>query len=218
MSYSESMSAQNEAQKRVKKYTRPEEKQPNFATILPIGSKVRSKLKAQLEPRLSHGGVPSLGKRKTARPFSPNAPMHLVLKAKRAKGLWSLLHRKNKAQVNSMIYVYAARFKVRVYRASVVGNQIHLLVKAHERKHLADFLRVLAGRIAVTISGARKHVKKIGRFWDYLYWSRLVNWGNEFSRVRNYLSEVLKENLLPKSTKPSERPEEWNQEAPEIEI
>ena len=87
-----------------------------------------------------------------------------------------------------MIYVYAHRFKVKVYRAANVGNHLHLLVKATEKKHLADYLRVLAGRIAVTVTGAQKFVKRIGRFWDYLYWSRLVNWGRDFYNVRKYVT------------------------------
>jgi REP element-mobilizing transposase RayT len=162
-------------------------KQTNFAETLPVGSKVRSKLKSQLDPRVSHGGAPSIRKRKTIRPFSPNIPVHLVLRSKRAKGMWSLLHRKNQAKVNSMVYVYAHRFKVKVYRMANVGNHLHLLVKAAEKKHLADYLRVLAGRIAVAVSGAQKYIKRIGRFWDYLYWSRLVNWGRDFYNVRKYV-------------------------------
>jgi REP element-mobilizing transposase RayT len=162
--------------------------QTNFTELLPIGSKQRAKLKSQLTPRLTHGGAKSVKKRKTARPFSPGAPVHLVLKSKRAKGSWSLLHRKNQARVNAMIYVYAHRFKVKVYRAANVGNHLHLLLKASEKKHLADYLRVLAGRVAVTVSGAQKGVKKIGRFWDYLYWSRLVNWGRDFYYARRYVS------------------------------
>ncbi len=166
-------------------------KQTKFPELLPIGSKVRSKLKANLEPRKSHGGLLSIRKRKTARPFSPQAPVHLVLKATRAKGTWSLLHRKNRARVQSMIYGYAARFKVKVYRASNVGDHLHLLVKAKEKKNLADFLRVLAGRIAVVVTGAKKYVKRIGKFWDYLYWSRLIQWGAEFYSVRKYVAEEI---------------------------
>ncbi|MBC7396308.1 MAG: transposase [Bdellovibrionales bacterium] len=171
-------------------------KQLKFTETLPIGSTERSKMRAMLDPRLSHGGNPSIKRRKTARPFAPKAPLHLVLRSARAKGTWSLLHHKNKATVTSMIYVYADRFKVTVYRAANLGNHIHLLVKATDRKNLADFLRVLAGRIAVVVTGAQKggyvngkfHVaKKIGRFWDYLYWSRLVNWGADFYRVRKYV-------------------------------
>ena len=100
-----------------------------------------------------------------------------------------MLHRKNKARVTAMIYVYAERFKVKVYRAANVGNELHLLVKAKERKHLADFLRVLAGRIAVSVTGAQKLVKQVGKFWDYLYWSKLINWGRDFYQARKYLLE-----------------------------
>ena len=86
-----------------------------------------------------------------------------------------------------MIYVYAARFKVHVYRAANVGDHLHLLVKSSDRKALADYLRVLAGRIAVTVSGAQKGVKRIGKFWDHLCWSRLVKWGREFHVVQRYV-------------------------------
>lgn len=145
------------------------------------------KAKSGFVPRTTHGGYESSGKRKTPRPFTPKAPMHLVLKSARAKGAWSLRHRKNHANVTAMIYVYSARFKVKVYRAANVGNHLHLLVKATNKKDLADYLRVLAGRIAITVSGARKHRKRIGRFWDHLYWSRLVAWKADFHRVQRYV-------------------------------
>ena len=141
-------------------------KQPLLHTTLPLSSKERSKLRATLLPRVRHGGQSSIKRRKTTRPFATNVPIHLVLKSKRAKGLWSLLHRKNKARVQVSIYQYAERFKIKVYSAANVGNHLHLLVKAYDRKNLADFLRVLAGRIAVTVTGAYKGVKRIGKFWS----------------------------------------------------
>ena len=162
-------------------------RQLNLADSLTLGSKERSKAKARLQPRATHGGLESRGKRKTERPFSPKAPIHIVLKSARAKGTWSLLHRKNHSRITSMIYVYAHRFKIHVYRAANVGNHLHLLVKASDRKNLADYLRVLAGRIAVTVTGAQKFVKKIGKFWDHLCWSRLVAWGKEFHYVQRYV-------------------------------
>jgi hypothetical protein len=158
-----------------------------LAQTLPLGSKARSKLSESFSPRITHGGLASLKKRKTPRPFSPEAPLHLVLSSERARGIWSLNHRKNKARVSSMIFVYAKRFKVKVYRIRNEGRELHLLVKAKERKHLADYLRVLAGRIAVTISGAQKYVKRIGKFWDSLYYSTLIRWGAEFYQVRQRL-------------------------------
>lgn len=118
------------------------------------------------------------------------------------------------------IYHYASRFKVHVYQSAVVHNHIHLFLKAHDRKALADYLRVLAGRTAVTITGAYKGVKKIGKFWDYLCWSRLVNWGKDFYNVRKYvlanqLEEVSKAHreLIRKGT----LVEQWDAEPPDLE-
>jgi hypothetical protein len=105
-----------------------------------------------------------------------------------------------------MVYVYAARFKIRIYRAAVSGRQIHLLVKASDRKNLADFLRVLAGRVAILITGARKHQKRVGKFWRDLCWSKLINWGAEFFGVRKLISEIqatkIGENLIQESFPP----------------
>jgi hypothetical protein len=159
-------------------------KQGKLSESLLIGSQERSRFKRGTESSPAHGGEASVGKRKDTRPFSPKVATHLVLKSKRARGIWSLRHRKNHAKVTAMIYVYAARFKVRVYRAANAGNTLQLLVKANDRKALADFLRVLAGRIAVTVSGAKKGIKRIGKFWNHLYWSRLVRWGREFHSVQ----------------------------------
>ena len=161
-------------------------KQLNLVETLAAG-KEKSKLKAKFQPRLTHGGRESKGKRKSTRPFAPKTSIHLVLKSKRASGAWSMKHRKNQSRITSMVYVYASRFRVQVYSFANVGDHLHLLVKASDRKDLADYLRVLAGRIAVTVSGAKKYVKKIGRFWDHLCWSRLVKWGKEFHLVQRYV-------------------------------
>jgi len=161
--------------------------QLTLSDSLPIGSKERSQVRARIQPRIAHGGYESRGKRKSSRPFSPKAPMHIVLKSARAKGVWSLKHRKNQSRIRSMVYVYAYRFRVHVYRFANVGNHLHLLVRAKDRKDLADYLRVLAGRIAVTVSGARKYVKRVGKFWDDLCWSRLVAWKKDFHFVQRYI-------------------------------
>lgn len=162
-------------------------KQVNLTEFLPLGSKEKRKTSAQFQPRLIHGGQDAKGKRKNSRPFTTKSSMHLILKSNRAKGAWSLRHRKNQSRITSMVYVYAARFRVHVYRFANAGDSLHLLVKANERKDLADFLRVLAGRVAITVSGARKHVKRIGKFWNYLCWSKLVKWGKEFHQVQRHV-------------------------------
>ena len=156
---------------------------------LPLSSEKRGELRASFSPRLTHGGKEAKGRRKSARPFSPKAPTHIVLTSLRAQGLWSLKHRKNQAKIQSQIYVYAARFKVQIYRTKNLGTELHLLVKCDDRKRMADYLRVLAGRIAISVTGARKHIKKIGKFWDSLCWSRLVNFGADFYQTRLALIE-----------------------------
>lgn len=88
-----------------------------------------------------------------------------------------------------MIYSYGERYQVRVFRSLVTGNEIHLLLKASFRKGLADFLRVLAGRVAISVSGAAKGIKKIGKFWNELCWSRILNWGAEFSQARTWFTQ-----------------------------
>ena len=173
--------------------------QIELPALLPIGSPQKKALKDALHPRKRHGGQERVRLRKLERPFYENTPIHLVLNSKRAKRDWSMQHRKHRSKITSMIYVYAKRFQVRVYCASNEGEQLHLLVKAHERKHLADFLRVLAGRIAVTVTGAKRGVKRVGRFWDYLTWSRLVNWGQDFFQVRM----VIQEHQIKKGPAPS---------------
>lgn len=158
-------------------------KQFNLDEPLPIGP-VRRQIKEKLRPRLTHGGKRSVGKRKNTRPFSPQSSQHLILSSARAKGKWSLLHHSNHSKIQSMIYRYAERFKVRVYQSKNTGCEIHLLVRAREKKQLSDFLRVLAGRVAVSVTGAKKNIKKVGKFWDFLCWSRLVNWGQDFYHTR----------------------------------
>lgn len=181
-------------------------KQGKLSESLPIGSKERSQIKATVEGRIAHGGEDSVGKRKTTRPYSPKAPTHIVLKSNRARGRWSLRHRKNQAKITAMIYVYARRFKVQVFRAANTGNELQLLVKSSERKALADYLRVLAGRIAVTVSGAQKGVKRIGKFWNHLCWSRLVKWGHEFHRVQRM---VVSCGLYSETENKKREPAQW---------
>ena len=82
-----------------------------------------------------------------------------------------------------MVFTYAERFKIKVHQTRTTGGSLHVLASARDRKNLADFLRVLAGRIAVVVSGAKKGQKRIGKFWNELCWSKLMNWGREFHEI-----------------------------------
>ena len=137
-------------------------------------------------PRLEHGGETRPKRRKLARPIDPKRPLHVVLRSSRARGNWSLLHPRHKGRVYGLVESISERYDVRVYRFANVGNHVHLLVQAKSRKNFQAFLRVLSGAIAFVVTGAKKG-NPVGRFWDHLAYSRVVGWGKDFDRVRNYL-------------------------------
>ena len=154
---------------------------------LPPGSRERIRWNSLLHPRLAHGGPGSKGKRKTRRPYLSATPQFFELVSDRARGVWNLAHRRHHSRIQSQIYTYGKRFRVRVFLARVEKNRIRLLVKAGDRKDLADFFRVLAGRVAVSVTGAKKGVKRNGKFWNTLCFSKLLNWGPEFHQIRNLI-------------------------------
>jgi REP element-mobilizing transposase RayT len=161
--------------------------QQDLRDPLPSNSPEHARWSAVLDPVRAHGGPASNGKRKGKRPFFPGTPLVAILSSRRARGAWNLAHRRNRSRITAQAYSYAVRFRVRILTFRIVAGQIQLLVKAKERKDLADFFRVLAGRVAITVTGARKQVRKTGKFWDELCFTRMLNWGTEFHEMRNAL-------------------------------
>ncbi len=135
---------------------------------------------------LTHGGDTSQGKRKIARPIDLKRPLHVVLRSSMAKGQWSLLHLKNKNQINKLTQKIAKKYRIRIFRFVNVGNHIHLLIQTYSRKNFQSFLRELSGTIACLVTNAKKG-KPIGRFWDKLAFSRIVFWGIDFKKLHTYL-------------------------------
>jgi REP element-mobilizing transposase RayT len=134
--------------------------------------------------RAEHGGSVLRGRRKIARPFSTRHPLHVVLRSTRARGAWSL--RRAEARLRDAMRTIARRTSVRVYDYANVGNHIHLLVRAKHRSRFQAFLRSFAGIAARLVTGARRG-RPVGRFWDTLAYSRIVTWGRQFTRVREYI-------------------------------
>lgn len=137
-------------------------------------------------PEKSHGGTEAKGKRKTARPVATKRPMLLTLKSSRARGEWSL-HRFERA-IEQNVNDLGKRFRVRIYRQVNVGNHLHLAVRASSRREFQNFLRVLTQAIAFLVTGARKG-NPIGRFWDALVCSRIVEWGRDWKSVKRYMEK-----------------------------
>jgi REP element-mobilizing transposase RayT len=114
--------------------------------------------------------------------------MHVVLGSDRAKGPWSLKRADNDAKIRDAMRDIAKRHKVKVYELANGGSNLHLLLHAKRREDFQRFLRAFAGISARLVTGARKG-NPVGKFWDGLAYSRVIEWGDEFKDVRNRLSE-----------------------------
>jgi REP element-mobilizing transposase RayT len=135
---------------------------------------------------LEYGGSVRKGRRKVRRPFDAKRPMHLVMRSGRAKGGWSFLHRRNKGAIHTLLVDLCGRYGVKLYRYENVGNHLHLIVRFPSRRELRAFLRVFAQGVMFLVTGARKGQPK-GRFFDAIAYTRVVNWGREFTILKNYL-------------------------------
>lgn len=142
-------------------------------------------------PKLAfeHGGDIRKGRRKLARPVDPRRPLHVVMRSARARGELSMLAPRNKRRVERSLAEIARKRGIRVYRVANVGNHLHLLLKTPDRRALSAFLRELAGRIAMLITGAAKG--RAQKFWYGLAYSRIVSWGRDFKGVHLYLIQNL---------------------------
>jgi REP element-mobilizing transposase RayT len=112
--------------------------------------------------------------------------MHLVMRSSRARGRWSLRRPEADRLVRTAMRRFARRHGIRIYEFANAGNHLHLLIRAKCRFALQDFLRAFAGVVARLITGARKG-RPIGKFWDFLAYSRVVTWGRDFFGVRAYI-------------------------------
>jgi REP element-mobilizing transposase RayT len=137
--------------------------------------------------RVEHGGDVLEGRRKLSRPFSPRCSMHIVLRSTRARGHWSLLHRRNRSKIDRLVYTWARAKHVKVHRFANVGNHLHLLLRAESREALQQFLKTFAGLAARAVTGAKKGVRH-GKFWEKTAYSKLVP-GGAFRSVCAYLAK-----------------------------
>src|SRR4051812_15762085 len=137
------------------------------------------------KPKREYGGEASKGKRKIQRPFDPDRPLHLSLRASGARGQRSMLKFELKNAIHDILSRICDKRRIRVYRYANVGNHLHLLVKAKSRRDFQAFLREFAGAVAVAVTGAAKGRPQ--KFWDHVAWSTVVEWGRQFQNVKRYI-------------------------------
>jgi len=123
------------------------------------------------------GGDFALGKRKSSRPFSKKAALHLVLKSETVISLLLPCHRK---AIEEALLKLSKKWGITLYDKAINTNHLHLLIKAMSKITLSHFLRALSGIIAMKITGAKKG--RPVKFWAKRVYSRIVSFGREFSR------------------------------------
>ncbi len=154
------------------------------------------------------GGALLKGKRKSLRPLSTKEPIHLVMRSPWAKGNYSFLRPHNKAAIERLVNIMAAKFNIKVYRLAIQGNHIHFIIKISHRVHYKAFVKALSGKIATHVmtapsfdlflerlgagtkrgDGLKKGEKPKG-FWEFRPFSRVLYWGKDFKRCCEYLAQ-----------------------------
>jgi len=144
-----------------------------------------------------HGGDLRVGRRKVARPIATKRNMHLTLRSSKARGRLSLLTKRK--QVEEIIQKYAKLFEVRIQSQSNNGNHLHLLVQARTRGGFKRFLMAISGRIAQLMTRSTKGKPLDGRFWDFIPFTRIVEWGKDFVTTWRYvkLNQLEAAGLVP---------------------
>lgn len=137
--------------------------------------------------RTRHGGGLEKEKRKLARPFRKNKPLHIVLKSSRATGKWSLRSARNKVAVDAIIETHSRKVAAKIHAKQNVGNHIHLLMSFKTKALLTNFLKAIASIISRHVTQARKGHPVGGRFWDEIPFSRIVDGLRDFQGMLNYI-------------------------------
>lgn len=138
-----------------------------------------------VEAPKAHGGASAIGREKKARPVVTKRPMHLIVRSSRARGEWSFLRKNHRDRIAAHLEKTARRFGIRVHQFVNVGNHLHLLVQTKRRDDFQNFLRVFTQGVVFLVTRARKG-KPVGKFWDALAFSRIVEWGRDWKNLNEY--------------------------------
>ena len=113
--------------------------------------------------------------------------MHVTIRSSFAKGKWSFLHPNQASYIRALVPALAKQCHVQLYRWSQNSNHLHMLIRAGTRGGFKRFLRVLSSRIAQRITGSRKGKTFGRRFFDFIPFTRIIEWGRDFKEVVAYV-------------------------------
>ena len=133
------------------------------------------------------GGTKNKGNPKSKRPFSRKHPTHVIFKSSLAKGQLSFLHHRHRKRIDDLVRRLAKKFYVDLKDYANVGNHLHLLISAPDRKCLAGFLKALSGLVPRTLLGCHKGNPLGYSFWDSRPYSKVIALGRRpFAVIKQY--------------------------------
>ncbi len=117
------------------------------------------------------GGRCLAGKRKSARPLCTKRAIHLVMKI---SGFGLI---REERMILREVDRAAKRWGVGIYRISVLGDHIHMIIKIPTRAAYRRFIQRICGIISL----------KLGVKWLFRPFTRIVEWGRDFKRAIGYV-------------------------------
>jgi len=125
------------------------------------------------------GGSLLAGKRKTQRPLSIKAPIHLILKADQ-KGIFNPSNR----SLDQLIRKTATQFQIQLYDLAINWSHIHLLVRIKSRQDYVAFIRALTSLMTQAVKRSKSQFTKIFTLRPF---TRILKWGRDLNGVFQYL-------------------------------
>ena len=122
---------------------------------------------------------------KGSRPLSSKHAMHIVLRSEIAKRELSMRHPRHR--VDDIVHQQAEKWGVRIYRYANVGNHLHILVRVGSRKLYQGFIRSIAGLIARSVLNSQRGRSSQQKFWQARPFTRVVRWGRDYIRAKDYV-------------------------------
>ena len=146
--------------------------------------KARPGIKAYLvETKQVYGGA--LNYRKKKRPFHKNRAVHLILRSRLLSGSRSLTKSNRSSWVQELLKTKAKKYQAKLYKFSVNSNHIHILIRFLSPESQSQFLRDVAGSLALKIKRAFKIPQAI-RVWDQRPFTSLVK-SKSFRFIQKYI-------------------------------
>jgi REP element-mobilizing transposase RayT len=125
--------------------------------------------------------------RKSGRPLSTRATMHLVLKSSQAKEAWSFTRFDNDYKIRDIVEKFSEKYGIKILSLANVGNHLHFHIKLSNRFTYRAFIRAVTAAIAMAITGASRLKPLKEKFWDYRPFSRIIESFKDFLGVSDYL-------------------------------